>query len=61
MLIVGVLGVDKKRNPGFSFLCQTMVSASFTDVRKLTFLGSSSGPLYLVGGLVLAYRTLLGV
>ena len=23
-------GVDKKRNPGFSFLCQTVVSVSFT-------------------------------
>ena len=23
-------GVDKKRNPGFSFLCQTIVSVSFT-------------------------------
>ena len=28
-------GVDKKRNPGFSFLCQTIVSVSFTIKRKL--------------------------
>ena len=27
------LGVDKKRNPGFSFLCQTIVSVSFTKER----------------------------
>ena len=26
-------GVDKKRNPGFSFLCQTIVSVSFTKER----------------------------
>ena len=28
-----ILGVDKKRNPGFSFLCQTTVSVSFTKER----------------------------
>ena len=54
------LGVDKKRNPGFSFLCQTIVSVSFTKERwaqKLsgillnynffnsTFFGLRSGPL----------------
>ena len=27
------LGVDKKRNPGFSFLSQTIVSVSFTKER----------------------------
>ena len=27
------LGVDKKRNPRFSFLCQTIVSVSFTKER----------------------------
>ena len=27
------LGVDKKRNQGFSFLCQTIVSVSFTKER----------------------------
>ena len=26
-------GVDKKRNPGFSFSCQTIVSVSFTKER----------------------------
>ena len=26
-------GVDKKRNPVFSFLCQTIVSVSFTKER----------------------------
>ena len=27
-------GVDKKRNPGFSFLSQTIVSVSFTKERR---------------------------
>ena len=29
------LGIDKKRNPGFSFLCQAIVSVSFTYVNYM--------------------------
>ena len=33
-MVTTFLGVDKKRNPGFSFLCQTIiVSVSFTKER----------------------------
>ena len=58
ILVRTFLGVDKKRNTGFSFLCQTIVSVSFTNYwRKVDaiiiiiifliglFWGLRSGPL----------------
>ena len=42
------LGVDKKRNPGFSFLCQTIVSVSFTKERWTQKLSGSSLELLLL-------------
>ena len=33
ILVRTFLGVDKKQNPGFSFLCQTIVSVSLSKER----------------------------
>ena len=59
------LGVVKKRNPGFSFLCQTILSVSFTKERwtqklcglflgyvlgRWTFFGPGSSPVTNIPG-----------
>ena len=39
------LGVDKKRNPGFSFLCQTILSVLFTNINFMEWTQKLSGIL----------------
>ena len=61
-------GDDKKRNPGFSFLCQTIVSVSFTKERGTQKLAGILLNYYyyffsVIGiflGYVLGYWTFLG-
>ena len=68
ILVRTFLGVDKKRNPGFSFLCQTIVSVSFTKERwtqKLSgiLLNYCYYSIFLIGlflGYVLGHWTIFG-
>ena len=67
ILVRTFLGVDKKRNPGFSFLSQTIVSVSFTKERltqKLSgILLNYYNIIFLIGlflGYVLGCWTFLG-
>ena len=51
-------GVNKKRNPGFSFLCQTIVSVSFTKERltqKMSGILLNYYYYYYLIGLLLGY------
>ena len=58
--------VDKKRNPGFSFLCQTIVSVSLTKERwtqKLSGILLNYFYFFLIGlfwGYVLGHWTFFG-